>query len=124
MLFLFGCAATMEQRVDRMDSVDSRLLEKRIDDLSGTITLVVNDGNRLHNEFEELQSFNKTFQQKFEQLEATVKNLNEQIVSLNTSAKTQETVQPPAEETDAEPQVSTINNNEPADKPKPDIQKR
>ena len=106
-----------------MDSVDSRLLEKRIDDLSGTITLVVNDGNRLHNEFEELQSFNKTFQQKFEQLEATVKNLNEQIVSLNTSAKTQETVQPPAEETDAEPQVSTINNNEPADKPKPDIQK-
>src|SRR3990167_9148331 len=104
MLFLFGCAATMEQRVDRMESVDSRLLEKRIDDLSSTITLVVHDGNRLHNDIEDIKISNKTLQQKIEGLEATVRNLNEQFVSLNASAKAKETVQPPDEETNAEPQ--------------------
>jgi len=123
MLFLFGCAATMEQRVDRMESVDSRMLEKRIDDLSSTITLVVHDGNRLHNDIEDIKISNKTLQQKIEGLEATVRNLNEQFVSLNASAKAKETVQPPDEETNAEPQVSAINNNEPADKPESDIQK-
>ena len=119
-LFLFGCSATVDKRVE---SVDSRLLEKRIDDLSSTITLVVHDGNRLHNDIEDIKISNKTLQQKIEGLEATVRNLNEQFVSLNASAKAKETVQPPDEETNAEPQVSTINNNEPADKPKPDIQK-
>ena len=120
LLFLLGCSATVDKKVD---SVDSRMLEKRVDDLSSTITLVVNDGNRLHNEFEELQSSDKTFLQKFEQLEATVRNLNEQIVSLNTSVKTPETVQPPIEETNAEPPVSTTDNSEPADKQEPTVQK-
>src|SRR3989338_1942969 len=97
MLFLFGCAS-IDQRVNSVDSVDSRLLEKRIDDLSGTITLIVNDTNRLHNKLEEVKTSNKTIQQKMEGLEVTVRNLNEQIVILHTSAKTPEIVQQPAGE--------------------------
>ncbi len=123
LLFLFGCAATMEQRIDRTDSVDSRRMEKRIDDLSSTITLIVKDTNRLHNKMEEVKTSNKTIQQKVEGLETTVRNLNEQIASLHTSSKTPEIAQPPAEKTDVEPQLSLSDSSEPSDKPASDIQK-
>ena len=123
LLFLFGCAATTEQRVDRTDSIDSRRLEKRIDDLSGTITLIVNDTNRLHNKLEEVKTSNKTIQQKVEGLEATIRNLNEQIASLHTSAQTPEIAQPPAEKTDVEPQFPLSDSSNPSDKPASDIQK-
>ena len=123
LLFLFGCAATMEQRVDRTDNIDSRRLEKRIDDLSGTITLIVKDTNRLHNKMEEVKTSNKTIQQKVEGLEATIRNLNEQIASLHTSAKTLKIAQPPAEITDIEPQLPLTDSSKPSGKPASDIQK-
>ncbi|HHT9108461.1 MAG TPA: hypothetical protein ACFYEF_04585 [Candidatus Wunengus sp. YC63] len=123
LLFLFGCAATTEQRVDRVESIDSRLLEKRIDDLSSTIRIIVNDTNRLHNKMEEVKTSNKTIQQKVEGLEATIKNLNEQIASLSTSAKTLKIAQPPAEITDVEPQLPLDDSGKPSDKPASDIQK-
>src|SRR3989339_445409 len=123
LLFLFGCATTMEQRVDRTDNIDSRRLEKRIDDLSGTITLIVKDTNRLHNKMEEVKTSNKAIQQKVEGLEATVRNLNEQISSLHTSAKAPEIAQPPAEKTDVEPQLPLTDSSKPSDKPASDIQK-
>ena len=123
LLFLFGCAATTEQRVDRTDSIDSRRLEKRIDDLSGTITLIVKDTNRLHNKMEEVKTSNKAIQQKVEGLEATIRNLNEQIASLHTSAKTLKIAQPPAEITDAEPQLPLTDSSKPSGKPASDIQK-
>ena len=71
--FFFSVAASVDQRVDRTDGVDSRLLEKRIDDLSSTIRLIVNDTNRLHNKMEEVKTSNKTIQQKIEGLEVTVR---------------------------------------------------
>ena len=123
LLFLFGCATTMDQRVDRTDNVDNRRLEKRIDDLSGTITLIVKDTNRLHNKMEEVKTSNKTIQQKVEGLEATIRNLNEQIASLQTSAKTLKIAQPPAEITDVEPQLPLTDSSKPSDKPASDIQK-
>ena len=123
LLFLFGCAATMEQRVDRTDNIDSRRLEKRIDDLSGTITLIVKDTNRLHNKMEEVKTSNKAIQQKVEGLEATIRNLNEQIASLHTSAKTLKIAQPPAEITDVEPQLPLTDSSKPSGKPASDIQK-
>ena len=123
LLFLFGCAATTEQRVDRVESIDSRMLEKRIDDLSGTITLIVNDTNRLHNKLEEVKTSNKTIQQKIEGLEVTVRNLNEQIVSRNTSAKTPEIAQSPAEKADVNSQLPVTDSNKPSDNPASDIQK-
>lgn len=122
LLFLFGCAA-VDQRENRTEGVDSRLLEKRIDDLSGTITLIVNDTNRLHNKLEEVKISNKTIQQKMEGLEATVRNLNEQIISRNTSAKTPEIAQPPAEKADVSSQLPVTDSSKPSDNPASDIQK-
>ncbi|HHT9146088.1 MAG TPA: hypothetical protein ACFYD4_10500, partial [Candidatus Wunengus sp. YC61] len=122
LLFLFGCAS-VDQRVDRTASIDSRLLEKRIDDLSGTITLIVNDTNRLHNKLEEVKTSNKTIQQKMEGLEVTVRNLNEQIASRNTSAKTPEIAQPPAEKADVSSQLPVTDSSKPSDNPASDIQK-
>lgn len=119
LLFLFGCAATTEQRVGRTEGVDSRLLEKRIDDLSSTIRIIVNDTNRLHNKMEEVKTSNKIIQQKVEGLEATITNLNEQIASLHTSAKTLKIVQPPAEKTDVEPQLPLTDSSKPSDIQKP-----
>ena len=122
MLFLFGCAS-VDQRVNSVDSVDSRLLEKRIDDLSGTITLIVNDTNRLHNKLEEVKTFNKTIQQQMEGLEVSVRNLNEQIIPRNISEKATEIVQPPAEKADVEPQLPLTDSSKPSNKPASDVQK-
>ena len=120
MLFLFGCSASLEKR---MDNVDNRLLEKKIDDLSSTISLVVNDGNRLHNDLEEVKAFNKTIQEKIEGLEVTVRNLDERIESLTTSTKTKEIAQLPAEEKDVEPPILTIDSSKSSEVPESDIQK-
>lgn len=122
-LILSGCTASLQQRVDKTDNADSKRLEKRIDDLSGTITLIVNDTNRLHNKMEEVKITNKAFQQKIEGLEATVRNLDERIVSLSASAKTLEIVQPSVKETEIKPQVPLTDTSKPSEKPEPDIQK-
>jgi len=72
---------------------------------------------------EEVKTSNKTIQQKVEGLEATIKNLNEQIASLHTSAKTPEIAQPPAEITDVETQLPLTDSSNPSDKPASDTQK-
>lgn len=123
LLFLFGCAATTEQRVDRVDNADIRQMEKRIDDLSNTIRIIVNDTNRLHNKMEEVKSSNKTIQQKVEGLEAYIRNLNEQIASLHTSTKTLKIDQPPAEKADVKSQLPLTDSSKPSDKPASDIPK-
>ncbi len=122
LLFLFGCAS-VDQRENRTEGVDSGRLEKRIDDLSSTIRIIVNDTNRLHNKMEEVKTSNKTIQQKVEGLEATIRNLNEQIASLHTSAKTPEIAQPPTEKTDIESQLPLTDSSKPSGKPASDIQK-
>jgi len=122
LLFLFGCAS-VNQRENGTEGVDSGRLEKRIDDLSGTITLIVNDTNRLHNKLEEVKTSNKTIQQKMEGLEVTVRNLNEQIVTLHTSAKTLKIAQPPAEKADVDSQLPVTDSSKPSDNPESDVQK-
>ena len=124
-LILSGCTASLQQRVDKPDNADSKRLEKRIDDLSGTITLIVNDTNRLHNKIEAVMTSNKAFQQKIEGLEATVRNLDERIVSLSASAETLEIVQPSVKETEIKPQLplTDTDTSKPSEKPEPDIQK-
>lgn len=99
------------------------MLEKRIDDLSDKINLIVNDANILHNEMEEIKTSNKTIQQKIEGLEVTDSNLNEQIVRLRTFAKTPDIVQPPDEETDVKSQLPITDSSKPAEVPESNIQK-
>lgn len=116
MLFLIGCAAHSNQRVDTLSSANNKLLEKRIDDLSTTIALIVNDANSLHNKMEEIRISNKSFQQKVEGLEVTLSDLNNCIASLYTLTKTTEIVQPPAEEATLKTPTSHTNNGNPAGK--------
>ena len=116
MLFLFGCSSSFDKRINKEHSANSRLLEERIDELSGKINLIIHDTNVLHNEMEEAKTPNKTAQQKIEELEATVRNLNEQVSSLNAPAKTSDFVRPPAEETDVKQPVPSTDSNKPADK--------
>src|SRR3989304_5209018 len=122
-LILSGCTASLQQRADKTDNADSRRLEKRIDDLSGTITLIVNDTNRLHNKLEEVKTSNKTIQQKMEGLEVTVRNLNKQIVSLHPSAKPPEIAQSPAEKADVNSQLPVTDSSKSSDYPASDVQK-
>ncbi|MBE7447159.1 MAG: hypothetical protein HS132_18870 [Planctomycetia bacterium] len=85
MLFLFGCSTSFNKKVNKKP--DIRLLEKRIDDLSGKISLIIYDTNVLHNEMDEINTANKTIQEKIEGLEVTVSVLNEQVSSLHTPAR-------------------------------------
>ncbi len=123
MLFLFGCSTSSNQKTDRAGEVGSRLLEKRIDDLSSTITLIVNDANRLHNKMEEMKISNKAIQEKIEGLEATLGDLSNRVASLSSSPRTPEVIQPPAEAVVVAPSVSGADTGKSSDKLKSDIQK-
>lgn len=88
MLFLFGCSTSLEKQVQKEHSVNIGQLEKRIDDLSGKINLVVTDANVLHNEMDATKTSNAIIQKKINGLEATVVDLNERITRLTTPANT------------------------------------
>ncbi|MCF6158585.1 MAG: hypothetical protein E3K32_08415 [wastewater metagenome] len=98
LVFLLGCSAlshqnnspSPNQKIAVMDDTGSRLLEKRIDDLSTTITFIINDTNRLHNKMDEIKVSNITIQKKIEGLEIMVGDLDKQIAVLAASAQTAE----------------------------------
>ncbi|NUO08819.1 MAG: hypothetical protein HUU08_09110 [Candidatus Brocadia sp.] len=121
LLFLVGCSS-LNQKGNKEIGVDNRLLEKRINDLSGKISLVVNDANIIHNEMEDVKTFTESMQQKIERLEAMVSNLNERIVSLTNPAKTSDFAKTPDEETDVEPPL-TIASSKASEVPESDILK-
>lgn len=123
MLFLFGCAAPSDQRIDRTDGSDNRLLEKRLHDLSGTITLIVNDANNLHNKIEEIRISNKAVQEKMKGLEATVSNLNDQVTNLFASLRATETTKQPITEAAPKSPVFTTDSNNSVDKAEAGIQR-
>ena len=72
MFFLIGCSSLPDKRVD--NTADCSRLEKRVDDLSGTINLIVNDGNRLHNDIQEVKAYKDAVEQKIEKLTERLRN--------------------------------------------------
>lgn len=82
-LFLVGCSAFFHKQVQTEPRPDNRLLEKKIDDLTGKMNLVVSDANMLHSELEVARTYNTIMQQKIDGLEAMVMDLSEQINRLN-----------------------------------------
>ena len=96
MIFLFGCSTVPNERLKDIDrriveiSTATQTLEKEINDLSGSISLLVKDGNGLHNELEDVSTHSKDIQQNFEKVEMVVKNLNDRIDILDTQYKTME----------------------------------
>ena len=93
---LFGCSTTSSERLKDTDrkvveiSKTTQTLEKRLDDLSRSISLIVNDGNRLHNDMDDIKSRNNDIQQKIKEIETVIKNLDEYVCSLKANYKTTE----------------------------------
>lgn len=92
-IFLIGCSATSTERWRDIDrrivelSQTTQTLGKKIDDLSRSISLIVLDGNELHNEMDDGKTGSKDIQQKVEGIETALKNLDDRIGSLETNHK-------------------------------------
>ncbi|HHT9115395.1 MAG TPA: hypothetical protein ACFYEL_02890, partial [Candidatus Wunengus californicus] len=69
-------------------SKTTQTLEKRLDDLSRSISIIVNDGNGLHNEMDDIKSHNNYIQQKIKEIETVIKNLDEHVRGLEANYKT------------------------------------
>lgn len=95
-IFLFGCSTTSSERLAVTDrrvaeiSKTTQTLEKRLDDLSRSISLIVNDGNGLHNDMDDIKNCNNDIQQKIKEIETVIKNLDEHVCGLKANYKTTE----------------------------------
>lgn len=92
-IFLYGCSTTPKDQVNGLSdkivdlSKTTQVLEKRIDDLSRTISLLVNDGNRLHNEVSGIGDGNADIRSEIEIIEGSVKNLDGYLNNLDMDNK-------------------------------------
>ena len=95
-ILFFGCNTTSSERLKDTDrrvaeiSKTTQTLEKRLDDLSRFISIIVNDGNGLHNEMDDIKSHNNYIQQKIKEIETVIKNLDEHICGFEANYKTTE----------------------------------
>lgn len=95
-MFFLGCGTMSYKRWEDADrravelSKMTETLEKRVDDLSLSISLLVNDGNFIHNELDDMRGNNKDIGQKIEEIILVIRNLDEQIRSLGVNCKTME----------------------------------
>ncbi|MCR4321159.1 MAG: hypothetical protein NUV74_12590 [Candidatus Brocadiaceae bacterium] len=93
---LFGCSTTSNKRLKDTDlrvseiSKTTQTLEKRLDDLSKSISLIVNDGNGLHNDMDDIKNCNNDIQQTIKEIEIMIKNLDAHVCGLNANYKTTE----------------------------------
>ncbi|MEK7289607.1 MAG: hypothetical protein AAB422_03570 [Planctomycetota bacterium] len=62
-------------------------MEKRIDDLSRTISLLINDGNRLHNEVSGIGGESTDLRSEIELIEGSVKKLDGYLNNFDTDNK-------------------------------------
>ncbi len=92
-VFLYGCSTTPKDQVGDLSdkfvdlSKTTQVLEKRIDDLSRTISLLVNDGNRLHHEVSGIGDGNADIRGEIEIIEGSVKNLDGYLNNLEADNK-------------------------------------
>ncbi len=93
-ILFFGCSTTSSERLKDTDrrvveiSKTTQTLEKRLDDLSRSISLIVNDGNGLHNDMDDIKNRNNDIQQKIKEIETIIKNLDEHVCGLDANYKT------------------------------------
>ena len=103
LLPFLGCSTTSDMARYKADNGASRRLEKRIDDLSGTISLLVNDGNRLHSDLVEVKTLAKEVQQKTDGLATSIRELEERLDGVVASLKEKAAAAPPQPESNATP---------------------
>ena len=95
-MFLFGCSITSSERLKDTDrrvaeiSKTTQTLEKRLDDLSRSISIIVNDGNGLHNDIDDIKNCNNDIQQTIKEIETMIKNLDAHICGFEANYKTTE----------------------------------
>lgn len=93
-VLFFGCSISSSERLRDADcrvveiSKTTQTLEKRLDDLSRSISLIVNDGNGLHNDMGNIKSCNNDILQKIKEIETIIKNLDEHVCGLEANYKT------------------------------------
>lgn len=93
-ILFFGCSTTSSERLKDTEcrvvenSKTTQTLEKRLDDLSRSISLIVNDGNGLHNDMDDIKNCNNDIQQKIKEIETIIKNLDEHVCGLDANYKT------------------------------------
>ena len=91
---LFGCSITSSKRLKDTDcrvaeiSKTTKTLEKRLDDLSRSISLIVNDGNGLHNDMDDIKNCNNDIQQTIKEIETMIKNLDAHVCGFEANYKT------------------------------------
>lgn len=84
-IFIFGCSASQKQII--YDETRSQMLEKRMNDLSKSVTLLVKDANMMHNEIEILANSQDALMQKISAVEEGVTYLSKSFLDpSNTSA--------------------------------------
>ncbi|MCF6147815.1 MAG: hypothetical protein E3K37_04060 [Candidatus Kuenenia sp.] len=76
-LFIFGCSATQKQAIH--DKALLQTLEKRIDDLSKSLILIIKDTNVMHNEIEMLAESHDSLARKTGKLEEGVTYLSKKL---------------------------------------------
>ena len=93
-VLFFGCSISSSERLRDTDcrvveiSKTTQTLEKRLDDLSRSISLIGNDGNGLHNDMGNIKSYNNDILQKIKEIETIIKNLDEHVCGLEANYKT------------------------------------
>ncbi len=93
LIFVSGCSTVSNDRIKDVEHKVNEIyvltqdLQERIDALSTSISLVVNDGNELHNEIDDIRSKSKASQQKLEEAEVFIKGLHEQVSNLGNNYK-------------------------------------
>lgn len=91
--FLCGCGTIPQDHAgdigDKITDLSktTQVLEKRIDDLSRTISLLINDGNRLHNEVSGIGGESADLRGEIELIEGSVKKLDGYLNNLDTDNK-------------------------------------
>ena len=93
---LFGCSTTSSERLKDTDrrvaqiSKTTQALEKRLDDLSRSISIIVNDGNGLHNDIDDIKNCNNDLKQTIKEIGTMVKNLDAHVCGFEANYKTAE----------------------------------
>src|SRR3990170_7123505 len=93
-ILFFGCSTTSSERLKDTDrrvveiSKTTQMLEKRLDDLSRSISLIVNDGNKLHNDMDDIKNCNNNIQQTIKEIETMIKNLDAHVCGFEANYKT------------------------------------
>ncbi len=108
LLPFLGCSTTPDMARYKADNAASRRLEKRIDDLSGTISLLVNDGNRLHTDLVEVRALTRDVQRKTDGLATSLRDLEERMDGVVSSLKEKTAAVSPQPESNATPDQTPL----------------